>query len=76
MKDWEGRSVSDLYWDLGKADKVEQVNVHERVYTWYFKRSDGGEVRTCTYNFYTRNNGHFEEIIDTSYDDCLFFTLK
>jgi hypothetical protein len=76
MKSWKGRTVNDLYWDFGKADKVEQVNTHERVYIYFLERTDDGQVKTCTKKFYTRNNGHAEVIIDTSYTDCHFITLK
>ena len=76
MKGWKGRTINELYWDWGKADKVEDLNVYERVYTYYIERTVNGQVKTCTKSFYTRSNGYDEVIIDTSYSDCLFFILK
>ena len=76
MKSWEGRTINDLYFEWGKADKVENTNTGERAHTWYFERKDNGQVKTCTKTFYTRNTGHAEVIKRTSYSDCLFLIAK
>ena len=77
MKNWEGRTVDDLYWELGKPDEVEQVNTHDRVFTYISTRTnDDGEVKTCRKSFYARNYGNAEVITDTSYSECLFLTLE
>jgi len=76
MKDWEGQPIDELYWDLGKADKVEDLNTYERVHTWYSTWTDDGQVKTCQKSFYTRNDGHAEVIINTSYSDCPYLTPR
>ena len=76
MTDWEGQTIDELYWDLGKADKVEDLNTYERVHTWYSTWTDDGQVKTCTKSFYTTNDGHAEVITNTSYSDCPFLTPK
>lgn len=76
MKEWEGRSINDLYFDRGKADEVESLNTGGRVHIWYSERTVKGEVKTCTRKFYTRNDGHGEVIIDTKYSGCLFLMAK
>ena len=76
MKAWEGRSINDLYFEWGKADKVESTNSGGRAHIWFFERRDDGELKTCTKTFYTQNYGRGEEIVDTAYKDCLFFTLQ
>ena len=77
MKDWEGRTVDDLYWELGPPDEVEQVNVYERVFTYTSTRTDDdGVVKTCRKSFTARNYGNAEVITNTSYSGCLFLTLE
>ena len=77
MKDWEGRTVDDLYWDWGPPDEVEQVNTYDRVFTYISTRTDDdGEVKTCRKSFYARNYGNAEVITSTSYSGCHFLTLK
>ena len=76
MKSWEGRTVNDLYFELGKADEVENTKANERVHTWISTRSVDGEVKTCRKSFYARNTGNEEVITRTSYSGCHFFTLK
>ena len=74
-KDWEGRTVQDLYWDLGKADEIEQVNTHVRVFTYVSTwTDDDGEIKTCRKSFYAQNNGDAEVITSTSYSGCRFLT--
>ena len=76
MKNWEGRTVNDLYFEWGKADKVEVTNKGETAHTWVFKREVDGQVKTCEKTFYSRNTGNDEVIVNTSYKDCLFLIAK
>lgn len=71
MKSWEGRTINDLYFEWGKADKVEYKG-NFRVHSWLFERSVDGKSKTCTKSFYARYDGHEEIIVDTKYSDCLF----
>lgn len=72
LKSWEGRKISDLYFEWGKADEVQ--GSYNRVHTWYFENKNKG--KTCTKSFYTKYDGHAEIIVDTKYKDCLFLTIK
>ena len=76
MKNWEGRTVNDLYFEWGKPDKVESSTNNRTAHTWYFERTDDGLNKTCTKTFYSRNDGHGDIIVDTSYKDCLFLIAK
>ena len=76
MKDWEGRTINDLYWEWGKPDEVVGANTGGRVYTWYSTWEDDGEEKTCRKSFTTSYDGHDEVIIDTSYENCHFLTIK
>lgn len=76
MKKWHGRTINDLYFDRGKADKVETVDGGARVHIWYSKRTVDGQVKTCTKKFYARNTGNAEVIYRTKYSGCLFLTAK
>ena len=76
MQRWEGRTINDLYFEWGKADKVDALNTGGRVHIWYFKGADNGQEKTCTKSFYTRNDGYAEVIVDTKYKDCHFLTAK
>ena len=76
LKRWEGRTINDLYFEWGKADKVEVTKTGETAHTWLFKRDVDGQVKTCEKSFYTRYDGHAEVIVDTSYKDCLFLIAK
>ena len=75
LEDWEGRSVEDLYFEWGKPDEVSSDG-RDTVHTWISTRTVDGEVRSCRKSFVTRNYGNKEVVIDTSYEDCPFFTLK
>ena len=48
LKGWEGRTINDLYFEWGKADKVDVLNTGGRVHTWVFERTVDGKVKTCT----------------------------
>lgn len=77
MKNWEGRTTEDLYWELGKPDEVEQIDTYNRVFTYISTRTnDDGEVKTCRKSFIARNYGHAEVITNTSYSGCLFLTFE
>ena len=76
MKEWEGRTINDLYFDRGKADEVEELGGGKRVHIWYSERTVKGEVKTCTKKFFTRYDGRDEIIVDTKYSGCLFLMAK
>lgn len=77
MTSWIGRTVEELYWDMGPADKIEDIAPRYRVFIYENDRTDNkGNVHTCRRSFTAMNTGHEEEIIDTSYSDCLFITIK
>ncbi len=77
MKSWEGRTVNELYWNMGPPDKIEDIAPGYRVFIYENERTNSkGKVHTCRRSFTAVNTGHEEEITDTSYSDCLFFTIK
>lgn len=76
MQSWHGRTVNDLYFEWGKADRVENISTGERVHTWISERTVDGQVKTCEKSFYARNTGNKEVITRTSYSGCLFLTVK
>ena len=75
MKSWEGRTVSDLYFEWGKPDKIGSED-GKQVYIWITERTVDGEVKTCTKKFYAKDYGQGEVIVDTKYSGCLFLMLK
>ncbi len=77
MRSWEGHTVDDLYWDMGSADKVEDLGDGRRVFIYEEDWTDrDGKARTCQRSFTAVDYGDREEIIDTSYEDCRFVTFK
>lgn len=74
LKAWEGRKISDLYFEWGKADEVGNAQNYYKVHTWISTRKDGDKEKTCRKSFYTKYDGHDEEIVKTSYSGCLFLT--
>ena len=77
LKEWEGRTVHDLYFEWGQPDEIEPWTRGGTIYTYISTRTDDdGEVKTCRKSFYARDYGHGEIIKDTSYSDCLFLMLK
>ena len=75
MKSWEGRTVHDLYFEMGKPDEIDSEGGNT-VYIWISERTVDGQVKTCTRKFYAKNYGHGEVIVDTRYSGCLFLTVK
>jgi hypothetical protein len=76
-RSWEGHTVDELYWDMGSADKVENLGNGRRVFIYEEERTDKeGKVHTCRRSFTAVDYGNREEIIDTSYEDCPFITFK
>lgn len=77
MRSWEGHTVDELYWDMGSADKVEDLGDGRRVFIYEEERTDKkGKVHTCQRSFTALYDGQKETIIDTSYEDCPFITFK
>jgi len=76
MKNWEGRTINELYWDWGKADEVVDTGPYSRSYTWFSTWTDNGQVKTCRKSVSTTNNGDAEVITGTTYENCPFITAK
>ena len=76
LKAWEGRKISDLYFEWGKADEIGSAQGYYQVHTWISKRKNDGKEKTCRKSFYTKYDGHDEEIVKTSYSGCLFLTAQ
>jgi outer membrane lipoprotein-sorting protein len=77
MSSWEGQTVDELYWDMGRPDKIEVLGNGNRVFIYEDDRTDKkGNVRTCRRSFTAVNYGNKEEITDTSYSGCSFLTIK
>lgn len=49
---------------------------YDRVRLYISTRNDNGKVKTCRKSFLTKNNGHGETIVATSYSDCPFLTIR
>ena len=75
LKSWEGKHISDLYFERGKADEFGSAKHYYRVHTWFSRGKDGTE-NGCRQSFYTHNKGTDEVIVDTKYEGCHFMTLK
>lgn len=76
MRSWEGRTASELYWEMGSPDTIETLDNGSRVLTWIETWTKDGEVHTCRKSFTVVATGEDEEITDTSYSDCPFMTFK
>ena len=77
MRSWEGRTVDELYWDMGSPDRIEPIDNAHRVFTWEEEWTDSkGEVHTCEKSFTGYYDGSEEVITDTEYSDCPFMTMK
>jgi hypothetical protein len=77
MRSWEGRTVDELYWDMGSPDKIETLEKGYRVFIWEDDWTDSeGEVHTCRKSFTAYYDGHEERVTDADYSDCQFMTVK